>query len=99
MPIGPGGPGAASGSLNAGRTDIRSTYQSATEETAIRAGDGGFQVSVAGKTDLVGGQITSTRDLRNSASFETSSVSVGLGVGTPKPGASLSAGLSGVGIG
>jgi filamentous hemagglutinin len=31
------------------------------QQSAIRAGDGGFQVNVAGKTDLVGGQITSTQ--------------------------------------
>ena len=45
----------------------------------------------------VGG--TTTTDLQNTASYSANSVSVGLGTGTPSPGASLSAGLSGVGIG
>lgn len=58
MPI---GPGAASGSLNAGRTDIRSNYQSATEQSGIRAGDSGFQVKVEGDTTLVGAAITSSQ--------------------------------------
>jgi filamentous hemagglutinin len=57
----PIGPGTASGSLNAGRTDIRSTYQSATEQSGIRAGDGGFQVKVDGDTTLVGAAITSSQ--------------------------------------
>ena len=55
------GPGAASGSLNAGRTHIHSNYQSATEQSGIRAGDGGFQVNVAGDTSLVGGVMTSSQ--------------------------------------
>ena len=57
----PIGPGTASGSLNAGRTDIRSTYQSATEQSGIRAGDGGFQAKVEGDTTLVGAAITSSQ--------------------------------------
>ena len=52
---------APGGSLNAGQTKINSNYQSVGEPTAIRAGDGGFQVNVAGNTTLVGGQITSTQ--------------------------------------
>jgi len=43
-----------------GGTRIKSNYQSVNEQSAIRAGDGGFQVSVAGDTTLTGGQITST---------------------------------------
>ncbi|QPF73473.1 filamentous hemagglutinin N-terminal domain-containing protein [Roseateles sp. DAIF2] len=106
------------GSLNAGKTKIDSDYLSVGEQSAIRAGDGGFDVKVQGRTDLKGGQITSTQaaidkdknnyeakqgttttDLQNSASYEAKSVSVGLAAGAPKPGASLSAGLSGVGLG
>jgi filamentous hemagglutinin len=50
----------ASVSVNAGKTNINSNYQSVNEQSAIRAGDGGFQVSVAGNTTLTGGQITSS---------------------------------------
>ena len=111
--------GPASGSLSLGKTSINSTYTSVGEQSAIRAGDGGFDVNVNGKTNLTGGQITSTQaaidqnknsfssaggitttDLQNSANYEAKSVSVGLGIGASAlPGQSLSAGLSGVGIG
>ncbi len=53
--------GPVSGNVNLGRTSINSTFTSVNEQSAIRAGDGGFDVSVKGKTDLVGGQITSTQ--------------------------------------
>ncbi len=53
--------GPASGNLNLGKTSINSTYTSVNEQSAIRAGDGGFNVSVNGKTTLTGGQITSTQ--------------------------------------
>lgn len=106
------------GSLNLARSSINSNYQSVGEQSAIRAGDGGFQVQVQGNTVLTGAQITSSQaaidagknhfqsggtltlsDLQNTASFEAKSVSVRLGAGTPSPGAALSAGLSGVGLG
>jgi hypothetical protein len=109
--------GPVSGSLNLAQTKINSDFKSVGEQSAIRAGDGGFNVSVAGKTTLTGGQITSTQaavdagknaytsaggttttDLQNSAAYNASSVSIGLGAGS-LPGKSLSAGLSGVGIG
>ena len=51
---------APGGSVNLGQTRINSTYQSATQQTGIRAGDGGFQVNVAGNTTLTGGVITSS---------------------------------------
>lgn len=106
------------GSLSAGSTRIDSRFRSVGEQSAIRAGDGGFDIEVQGTTSLVGGQITSTEqavreganvfvgkggvtttDLQNTASYSARSVSVGLGTGTPKPGASATAGLSGVGYG
>ncbi len=43
------------------QTDINSNYASVKEQSAIKAGDGGFQVDVKGKTDLKGGAITSTQ--------------------------------------
>lgn len=54
------GPGNASASLNVGRTRIDSQFRSVDEQSAIRAGDGGFQVDVGGNTSLQGGQITSS---------------------------------------
>ncbi|UDF33551.1 UNVERIFIED_ORG: hemagglutinin repeat-containing protein [Shinella sp. XGS7] len=49
------------GSLSAGQTKINSDYLSVGEQSAIGAGDGGFNVSVQGKTELTGAQITSTQ--------------------------------------
>ena len=54
-----GGP-ASGGSLSLGRTRIDSDFTSVGEQSAIRAGDGGFAVDVKGRTTLIGGQITST---------------------------------------
>ncbi|MBD9398679.1 hemagglutinin repeat-containing protein [Pseudomonas sp. PDM11] len=91
--------GASSVSANFGKTDIDSKYASVTEQTGIRAGDGGFQIDVGGNTDLVGAVITSTdkaiddgrntlstatlttRDIKNEAKYEGSSLSIGGGYG------------------
>lgn len=53
--------GASSASVSAGSTKIDSNYESVNEQSAIRAGDGGFQVQVDGATELIGGAITSTQ--------------------------------------
>ena len=45
----------------AGKQDIDRHYASDGEQSAIRAGDGGFQVNVKGGTSLNGGAITSTQ--------------------------------------
>ncbi|RYF31151.1 MAG: hypothetical protein EOO23_03420, partial [Comamonadaceae bacterium] len=50
-----------SGSISYSKTNIDSNYASVLEQSGIRAGDGGFQVNVQGKTDLKGGAITSTQ--------------------------------------
>ncbi|PUE12943.1 hemagglutinin repeat-containing protein [Limnohabitans sp. T6-20] len=50
-----------SGSINLAKSSINSTYTSVNEQSAIRAGDGGFQVEVKGNTTLTGAQITSTQ--------------------------------------
>ena len=47
--------------MNAGQSKVNSNYQSVTEQSGIQAGDGGFQVSVKGDTDLKGGVIASTQ--------------------------------------
>jgi filamentous hemagglutinin len=53
--------GSIGGSVNAGKSSINSNYASVTEQSGIRAGDGGFNVRVQGNTQLTGGQITSTQ--------------------------------------
>jgi filamentous hemagglutinin len=62
-----------SGSVNLAKSSINNDYQNVGEQSAIRAGDGGFAVNVSGKTDLVGGQITSTQAAidNNKNSFQT----------------------------
>ncbi len=59
--VGAGASGPVSGNVNVVQSKINSDYQSVGEQSAIRAGDGGFNVNVQGKTDLIGGQITSTQ--------------------------------------
>jgi len=51
----------AGGSINLSQSKINSNFQSTTEQTAVRAGDGGFAVNVQGNTSLTGGQITSSQ--------------------------------------
>nr|WP_243667226.1 hemagglutinin repeat-containing protein [Pseudomonas brassicae] len=90
----------AGGSLGAGVTDIDSKYASVTEQSGIKAGDGGFDIRVGGNTDLVGAVISSSdkavqegrnqlvtatltsRDIKNEAEYEGSSVSLGGGYGS-----------------
>ena len=59
--MGAGASGPVSGNVNLAQTKINSDYTSVNEQSAIRAGDGGFNVKVQGKTDLISGQITSTQ--------------------------------------
>ena len=62
-----------SGSVNLAKSSINSNYQSVGEQSAVRAGDGGFQVEVKGNTTLTGAQITSTQEAidNNKNSFQT----------------------------
>ncbi|MEN6630185.1 MAG: hemagglutinin repeat-containing protein, partial [Sulfuricella sp.] len=89
-----------SASLNASQTKINSDYQSANTQSGIKAGDEGFQVSVANNTDLKGAVIASTdkavldgrnllvtgtlttSDIQNRASYQGSSVNLGVGYST-----------------
>jgi filamentous hemagglutinin len=57
--------GASSGSFSAGKSNIDSNFQSVGQQSAIRAGDGGFSVNAGGNTTLAGGQITSTQKAVN----------------------------------
>ena len=63
----------SSGSVSASGSKVNSDYASVTEQSGLRAGDGGFQVAVKGDTDLKGGAITSTQQAinDNKNSFQT----------------------------
>ncbi|WP_246190098.1 hemagglutinin repeat-containing protein [Pandoraea captiosa] len=50
----------ASGSASYARGNASSNYASVVEQSGIKSGDGGFDIGVAGNTDLKGGYITST---------------------------------------
>ncbi len=52
--------GSPSAQVNLAKQSIDSTYQSTTEQTAIHAGDGGFEVQVGGAAALTGAAITSS---------------------------------------
>ena len=51
----------AGGSANFSQSKVNVDYAAVGEQAGIRAGDGGFQVSVKGNTDLKGGAITSSQ--------------------------------------
>lgn len=51
----------AGGSISASQSNVNSDFASVTQQSGIRAGDGGFDVQVKGNTDLKGGTITSTQ--------------------------------------
>ncbi len=67
--------GMSSGSGSVNQQKINSDYLSVTEQTGIKAGDGGFQIKTAGNTDLKGAMIASTdkavTDNKNSLSTGT----------------------------
>jgi filamentous hemagglutinin len=48
------------GSINASQTNIDSNYASVTEQSGIKAGDGGYQVNVEGDTSLKGAVIAAS---------------------------------------
>lgn len=54
--------GASSVSVNASNQSIKHNYQSAQGQSGISVGDGGFDITVANATDLVGAAITSTAE-------------------------------------
>jgi filamentous hemagglutinin len=49
------------GSLSVGKSNIDSSYASVTEQSGIKAGEGGYDIQVKGKTDLIGGVIASSQ--------------------------------------
>lgn len=75
----PIGAGAYGGSISSSNTKIESDYASVNEQAGIFAGNDGFQVSVAGNTNLAGAVIASTEQAiqsdRNGLTTETLTVS------------------------
>ncbi len=75
----PIGAGMAGGSFSSSNTKISSDYASVNEQAGIYAGDGGFQVSVNGNTDLKGAVIASNESAianhKNNLSTDTLTVS------------------------
>ncbi|MCW8197320.1 filamentous hemagglutinin N-terminal domain-containing protein [Verminephrobacter aporrectodeae subsp. tuberculatae] len=69
------GVGKVGGSLNISKSNAQGDFASVTEQSGIKAGDGGFQINVKGNTDLKGAVITSTdraaQDGRNSLNTAT----------------------------
>ena len=65
VPIGAGSYG---GSASSSKTDISSQYANVSEQSAIRAADGGFFVHIAGNAALNGGAITSSQNAVDSKS-------------------------------
>ncbi len=91
-----GGPGGTSIAGNLGRERMSGDYASVQEQSGIFAGDGGFDVTVAGATTLTGGTIASTAaaarnllttgslsstDIENRERFSASSLNLGGGIG------------------
>jgi len=60
------GAGKMSGSLNYSSSRTNSNYASVTEQSGVQAGDGGFQINVAGNTDLKGARIASSAQAESS---------------------------------
>ena len=56
----PIGPGAISGSITASNAKVNGRYANVEQQSGIQAGDDGFQIQVAGNTDLKGGVIASS---------------------------------------
>ncbi len=85
------GTGGAAVSANYNQSKINSTYTSVKEQTGIQAGDGGFDITVGGHTQLTGAAIASTpdaalnrlstnslsvEDLKNEAAYKASSFGI-----------------------
>ena len=53
--------GSAGASVSASKSNVDSNFQSVGQQSGLKAGDGGFQVSVNNNTDFKGGVIASTQ--------------------------------------
>lgn len=54
------GPGIFSAGINSRKTNVRAVYASVREQSGIKAGEEGFDVSVQGNTRLVGGMLAAS---------------------------------------
>ncbi|WP_363800456.1 hemagglutinin repeat-containing protein [Lysobacter firmicutimachus] len=103
------GMGGGSISVNVAQSKIDSNYTSVREQSGIQAGSGGFQIDVAGHTQLDGGAIASTADaaknrlstgslgytdLHNKAEYKAQSISVSAGGGSNGGGAPFQGGVT-----
>ncbi|MET3432445.1 filamentous hemagglutinin [Herbaspirillum seropedicae] len=109
------GMGRMSGSLNLARSSVDGNYASVNEQSGVKAGDEGFQINVAGNTDLKGAKIASTdkaaADGKNSLTTETltqsdiknrsdfKAESQSVGMGTSLAGSALGLAGSALGMG
>ena len=68
--------GGASVSATYSQSEIDASYASVNQQSGIQAGDGGFQLKVAGDTELMGAVITSTDEAinNNRNSLDTASI-------------------------
>ena len=57
--------GSAGGSVSASKSNVESNLQSVGQQSGLKAGDGGFQVSVNNNTALTGGVISSNQQAIN----------------------------------
>lgn len=71
--------GTSTANVSASSSDVDANYASVIEQSGIKAGDGGFQVNVAGNTDLKGAVIasskTAVKNNKNSLTTQTITVS------------------------
>ncbi len=109
------GMGRMSGSLNLARSSVDGNYASVNEQSGVKAGDEGFQINVAGNTDLKGAKIASTdkaaADGKNSLTTQTltqsdiknrsdfKAESQSMGMGTSLAGSALGLAGSALGMG
>ncbi len=56
------GGNSSSVSVNLGKTDIDASHKAVNEQSGIFTGDGGFDITIGGKTSLTGGAITTTEE-------------------------------------
>ncbi|EIJ45920.1 filamentous hemagglutinin outer membrane protein [Herbaspirillum sp. GW103] len=109
------GMGRMGGSLNLARSSVDGNYASVNEQSGVKAGDDGFQIKVAGNTDLKGAKIASTdkaaADGKNSLTTQTltqsdiqnrsdfKAESQSMGMGTSLAGSALGLAGSALGMG
>ena len=95
--------GSYGGSISSSKTDMTSQYANVSEQSAISANDGGFNINVIGNTNLQGGAITSSQkavDIKSNSFTTTGTTSLTNVDNTARFQASsiaISAGMTGAG--